>query len=192
MARPQQRYIEPDVIYTDMARGPRERIPREFPYSWNPVNGYTSFNTARARSSQGYGDATEWARDSVNGLGAGFLEDAFSSVVNAITETGQKTAEQVVGDTKKSVKERAEQGVEELIRSGPGQELLAAVEKKAAEGVTAVVKENAPNLIMLAVAGGAVGGALSAKLGKTGTVLALLVAGWAGMQLLDAKVQVKK
>jgi hypothetical protein len=192
MARQQQRYIEPDEIYTDMARGSRERIPREFPYSWNPVNGYTAYNTARARSSQGYGDATEWATDSVGGLGAGFLEDAFSNIVSAVTETGQKTAEQVVGDTKKSAEERAAQGIEELLRGGPGQALLAAVEKKAAEGVTAVVKDNAPNLIMLAVAGGAVGGALSAKLGKTGTVLALLVAGWAGVQLLNAKVPVKK
>ncbi len=39
MARPAQRYIEPDEIYSDMTRGAPTSIPRQFPYTWNPVNG---------------------------------------------------------------------------------------------------------------------------------------------------------
>lgn len=42
MARPAQRYIEPDEIYTEMVRGSPTRIPARFPFTWNPVNGLGS------------------------------------------------------------------------------------------------------------------------------------------------------
>lgn len=166
MARPPQRVIAPDEIYSDMARGRSAQIPRAFPYSWNPVNG-------------------------VGDMGS-FFDDAFNKITDAVIDTGKETTKEVVGDTKRSVEERAGEGIQDLINSGPGQQFLDVVEERATAGVTAVVKENAPNLMMLAVAGGAVGGALSAKLGKTGTVLALGVAAWASWRLLNATVPVKK
>lgn len=166
MARPKQRVLAPDAIYTDLRRGTSERIPRDFPYSWNPVNGI--------------GDT------------GSILDDAFNQIVDAVVDTGKETTKDVIGDGKKSIENRAGEGIQDLIKSGPGQQFLDAVEARATEGVTAVVKENAPHLLMLAVAGGAVGGVVSAKLGKTGTVLALGVAVWAGMRLLNATVPVKK
>lgn len=71
MARPAQRYIEPDAIYNDMGRGRSTQIPREFPYTWNPVNG-------------------------LDGLGAGNpIEDIFNAVVGAgknVVEAGKGAA----------------------------------------------------------------------------------------------------
>lgn len=159
MAREAQRYIEPDAIYTDMSRGAATRIPRQFPFTWNPVNGLGDAQSAQT---------------------AGLLDDFFDAVV----DTGKKTGRDVVED----VENRAGSGIEDFLNSTPGKQLLDKVKSKAAEGVTEVVKDQAPNLILLAVAGGAVGGALSAKLGKAGTIGALLVAGWAAMQIVDAKV----
>ncbi len=161
MAREAQRYIEPDEIYTDMARGAVTRIPRQFPFTWNPVNGLGQVGASEAQS-------------------ASIVDDFF----NSITETGDK----VVDDTKKSIDDRTASGIEDFINSTPGRQLLDKVKGKAAEGVTEVVRDQAPNLILLAVAGGAVGGALSAKLGKAGTIGALLVAGWAVTQIVNAKV----
>jgi len=163
MARAQQRYIEPDRIYTDMARGERTRIPSEFGFTWNPVNGY--------------------APAQVHGV----AEDLFNAAINAGRGVVDEGTKKVTGD----VKDTLSKGAEDFLNSTPGKQVLDAVKAKAAEGVTDVVKKQAPNLIMLAVAGGAVGGALSAKLGKTGTVLALGVAGWAVMQLLKAGDELK-
>jgi hypothetical protein len=163
MAREAQRYIEPDEIYTDMSRGPATRIPRQFPFSWNPVNGLGATNDASS---------------------SGLLDDVFQSIIDVGTETGKE----VIGDGKKSIEDRASQGIEDFLNSTPGKQLLDKVKDKAAEGVTGVVKDQAPNLILLAVAGGAVGGAISAKLGKAGTIMALVVAGWATMQIVNAKV----
>jgi len=158
MARGPQRYIEPDEIYTDMARGETRRIPREFGWTWNPVNGLGATNA----SSQS------------------ILDDVFKVIVDG----GKKVAD----DTKRSVEDRASSGIEDFLNSTPGRALLDKVKAKAAEGVTDVVKDQAPNLILLAVAGGAVGGALSEKLGKIGTLGALLLAGWAALQIVNAKV----
>ncbi len=158
MARPNQRYIEPDAIYPDLRRGERTSIPAQFPFTWNPVNGLGAPDV----QSQG------------------FLDDVF----NAVIDVGKDATKGVIDDGKKSAEDRAKQGIEELIRSGAGKALLEAVEAKAADGVTKVVKQQGVNLILLAVAGGAVGGVLSEKLGKMGTVLAIATAGWAGMQIL--------
>src|SRR3989304_4741248 len=158
MARPNQRYIEPDAIYTDMDQGAMVRVPAQFPFTWNPVNGL------------GATTATP----------AGFLEDAWDTIV--------QVGEGAAGASKKAVEDRAKQGAEDFLNKDPvGKLILDKIKEKAVEGVTEVVRGQAPNLMLLAVAGGAVGGALSSKLGKTGTVLALVVAGWAGYQLLNAK-----
>lgn len=121
-----------------------------------------------------------WTWNPVNGLGGvgshhvgSALDDLFRGIVS---------------DGSQSVEDRTSQAVEDVLRSGPGKELLTAVENKAAVGVTKVVKAQAPNLMLLAVAGGAIGGTVAFKLGKAGTIAALLVAGWAGYQLLNAKV----
>lgn len=160
MARPQQRYIEPDVIYSDLARGERVSIPRQFPYSWNPVNG---LGASEVQSSS-------------------FLDDAFNKVTDIVTEEGTKAGEGIIDEGKK----RAGEGIQDIVKGTPGQQLLDEVEARARVGVQKEVQKHAPDLMLLAVAGGAVGGALSAKLGKTGTVLALAVAAWSGWQLLNA------
>jgi hypothetical protein len=162
MARPAQRYIEPDAIYMDLQRGAPTQIPAEFGWTWNPVNGL------------GASDATS----------ANVIDDVFSSIVRGGGE--------VVDDTRKNVEDKASSGIEDFLNSTPGRALLDKVKSKAEEGVTEVVKENAPHLMILAVAGGAVGGALSAKLGKIGTVGAIALALFAGHQLLNAKVPAKK
>lgn len=154
MSRAEPRYIEPDEIYVDMARGKPTKMPVQFPYTWTPVNGLGTVAPASSVSSQGFLDD---------------LKESIKDITENLTE---------------DAKERAAEEAEDILRSGPGAALLQKIEEKAAEGVTKVVKENAPNLIMLAVAGGAVGGALSAKLGKTGTILALATAGWAAYQLM--------
>ena len=158
MARLNQRYIEPDAIHTDMVQGAPTRIPAQFPYTWNPVNGLGAAEAAPA----------------------GFMENVWNTIVNV----GKGAA----GDTEKVITDKAKQGAEDFLNNDPvGKLILDKVKAKAMDGVVEVVQGQAPNLILLAVAGGAVGGALSAKLGKTGTVLALVVAGWAGYQLLNVK-----
>lgn len=91
-------------------------------------------------------------------------------------------------DVQDSAEGNTSKAVEDMLRSGPGKELLNKVEQKAADGVVKVVKDQAPNLMLLAVAGGAIGGAVSEKLGKAGTLGAIGLALWAGYQLLNAKV----
>ncbi len=165
MAREGQRYIEPDEIYTDMARGRSTSIPARFPFTWNPVNGL---------GGTGLGDATATAASSNP------ISDVFNSLINA--------GEGVVGSGTKSADDAAKQQMLDFLNNTPaGNALLSTVKQEAADGVVGVVKANAPNLIMLAVAGGAVGGALSAKLGKAGTLGAIGVAIWAGLQLMKAK-----
>lgn len=159
--RSPQRYIPPDEIYEDLQRGPPLEMPRQFPYSWNPVNGLSGVPT-----------------------GVGAIGDEFLNLVKDVT-TG------VAKDTQQSVENRASSGIDDFLRSTPGKQLLTAVEGKAAEGVTKVVKKQAPNLMLLAVAGGAVGGAVSAKLGKAGTIAALGVALWAGFQVMNATTTTK-
>lgn len=168
MAREPQRYIEPDAIYEDLSTGPRERIPRRFPFSWNPVNGLGATEDQQFQS-------------------ASIIDDVWS----VVKDTGTEASKGIVDDTKKSVEDRVSTGVEDFINSTPGKKFLDKVEQRATEGVTGVVKQNAPYLMLLAVAGGSVGGALSSKLGKTGTVLALAVAAWSGWQLLNAQVPVE-
>lgn len=165
MARQPQRVIEPDAIYEDMQTGPPTRIPREFPYSWNPVNGFDARSTgeSRAQSSARMG---------------GLFDD--------LIKAGQDLASGTVDDAKKVVGDRGSQAVQDFINSTAGKQLLDKVQDKATEGVTTVVKQQGINLIMLAVAGGAVGGAISSKLGKTGTVLALIVAGFAANRIIKA------
>jgi len=157
MARATQRYIEPDEIYPDLSRGRPTTMPRQFPWTWNPVNGLGAVSSP---SSSARID--------------GFFDDLLRS--------GSGLVEDVTKDTTESVSSE----LEKFIRSGPGAEFLNKVEDKAAEGVVKVVKQEAPNLIALAIAGGAVGGALSSKLGKTGTVLALVVGAYAASQILKA------
>lgn len=146
MARPQGQVLTPDEVYPSLRRGGPTSIPREFGWTWNPVNGVPAFG----------------------GLG-GPLDDFLRDV-----------SDSAEGNTSKAV--------EDMLRSGPGKELLNKVEQKAADGVVKVVKDQAPNLMMLAVAGGAIGGAVSEKLGKAGTLAAIGLALWAGYQLLNAKV----
>lgn len=169
MDRPQGRYIEPDAIYTDMAPGRPTRIPREFPYTWNPVNGFAT---------RGLGATPSGASSQ------GFVEDVFDAIVDVGKETGKK----VVDDTKSNLTDGGSKAVEDFLNNTPaGKLLLDKVKQKAADGVTGVVKEQAPNLIVLAVAGGAVGGALSAKLGKVGTIGAIGLALYCAFQIYNAK-----
>lgn len=60
--REPQRYIEPDVIYDDLRRGPSTSMPPNFPYTWTPVNGLGSVD--------------------------GFVDDVF----NAVKDVGQGVA----------------------------------------------------------------------------------------------------
>lgn len=116
-----------------------------------------------------------WTWNPVNGvpafggLGANPIDDFFRGI-------------------QEDTQQRGSEAVEDILRSGPGKELLNKVEQKAADGVVKVVKDQAPNLMLLAVAGGAIGGAVSEKLGKAGTLGAIGLALWAGYQLLNAKV----
>lgn len=117
-----------------------------------------------------------WSWVPVNGLGGpalGGLGSPLDDFLNDVSNSAE-------GNTSKAV--------EDMLRSGPGKELLNKVEQKAADGVVKVVKDQAPNLMLLAVAGGAIGGVLSEKLGKAGTIGAIGLAMWAGYQLLNAKV----
>ena len=168
MARPAQRYIEPDEIYEGLRRGAPTRIPAQFPFTWNPVNGYID------------------AEYSVSGVGAAGMSGALEDAFNSLIQGGQKAAAGVVKDTTSAAQDASARAIEDFINSTPGHVFLDKVQQKAADGVTGVVKQQGLNLILLAVAGGAVGGALSSKLGKTGTVLALLVGGYAAMQIVNA------
>ncbi len=161
MARPEQRYIETEVIYPDMSRGVATVIPREFPYTWNPVNGVVPQSSAR--------------------LG-GVLDDVWNKIVDVGTEAGQG----IIKDGTESIKDHAGAGVEDLLNSTAGKQFLDAVKVKAGEGVVDVFKKNGGNLIVLAVAAGIVGGAVSSKMPKTGTLLAAGAGIWAIMNLLNA------
>lgn len=66
--RAPQRYIEPDAIYEDLRRGAPTEIPREFPYSWNPVNGL--------------GDVGTDFLNLVKNVGSGVANDTKTSVEN--------------------------------------------------------------------------------------------------------------
>ena len=186
MQRAAQRYIAPDEIYDDMRSGPSVELPRQFPFSWNPVNGIPSLaslnGNLRVTVDHDVGSLADYSYAAHRGMsGVGNLADDFLRLINP-----------VVDETKKVVADRGANVVEDFIRSTAGGKLLDAVEAKAAEGVTKVVKKQAPNLILLAVAGGAVGGVISNKLGKTGVVIALGAAVYAVSQLLKAAEVEKK
>ena len=159
-ARAPQRYIEPDEIYPEFKRGPSTSIPAQFPWTWNPVNGF-----------------------SLHGLGAdASAQNIADDILHTIVNVGQGAAG--------GASDTAAQQMQQFLDNTPaGHVLLTKVQQKAQEGVVAVVKDNAPNLIMLAVAGGAVGGALSAKLGKTGTVLSIVLAVVAANKLLKSQAK---
>jgi hypothetical protein len=171
MQRPNQRYISPDEIYDDMPSSAPVEMPRQFPFSWNPVNGLG------ARPRELGGNLRLTIDHDVNGLGS-----VTSDFLNLVQNVGSG----VVNAGGGAAKDKASSEIESFLRSSAAAPMLKAVEEKAAEGVTKVVKKQAPNLMLLAVAGGAVGGAVSAKLGKIGTIGALLVALYAAREILKA------
>ncbi len=69
MARPAQRYIEPTEIYQDLQRGSGTQIPRDFPYTWNPVNGLGSVESRQV------GDFFSDLINSVTGAAGGAASD---------------------------------------------------------------------------------------------------------------------
>ncbi len=157
MDRPAQRYVEPDEIYEDMARGRPTTIPREFGNTWNPVNGVPGLMR--------------------RGLG-GPAEDLFASIV--------KAGQNVVSTTQGAIEDGGKQAALDAINSSPaGKALLDAVQGRAADGVTSVVKKQGVNLILLGAAAGVVGGAVASKTGKLGVLAAMALAGWAAMQILE-------
>ena len=162
MTRAPQRYIEPDEIYEDMNLGPHVEMPREFPYTWNPVNGLGSTSGGGRRRR-------------VNG---GSVDGFFDDLVSA--------AKGVVASGSAAAADPSGAAVQSFINSPAGQQLLNKVQDKAAAGVTNVVKQQGVNLIVLGVAAGAIGGAFAARFGKLGTLIALAGGGLAIAQIMNA------
>lgn len=167
MARVGQRYIEPDAIYLDMQRGDRARIPREFPYTWNPVNGFSGTGLGRV---PGFG-----ATDTLTAQSSNPVNDLLN-VINQVASSGGAAA----GDASKTALLNA------LNNTPAGRALLQTIEAKAADGVGTLFKKQAPNLLLLAIAGGAIGGVAAQKLGKAGTVGAIGLAIFAVFNIFNA------
>lgn len=140
MSRNSNRYIEPDQIYTEFRPGRPTSIPRDFPWTWNPVNGLGGVD--------------------------GILEDleaAGRSIIGAGTQAGKDKAKDVLLDQLnntpagkallETVKAQAAEGVTDVVKQNAPNLIMLAVAGGAVGGALSAKLGKTGTVLALLVGG---------------------------------------